>query len=139
MIDCDISFREAAGETRYLVNNRAVVIRARKQFQLRLSELALEREVSKTIGAMAFLWLPIDDEAGPDSLRGLIERNAIALLSNFEKPALDAPSTGWLGLYCNRGRVRNSGLWNSNHVDEPYDPAFLDELEQAIATAAARP
>jgi hypothetical protein len=107
--------------------------------QLRLSELALEREVSETIGAMPFLWLPIDDEAGPDSLRGLIERNAIALLSNFEKSPLDASSAGWLGLHCDRERVRKSGLWNSNHVDEPNDPAFLDELERAIATAAARP
>jgi hypothetical protein len=25
-------------------------------------------------------------------------------------------------------RVRRSGLWNNNHVDEEYDPVFLDEL-----------
>jgi hypothetical protein len=23
-------------------------------------------------------------------------------------------------------KIRTSGLWNSNHVDDRYDPAFLD-------------
>lgn len=97
---------------------------------VRAGELALEREVSKTIGGMRFLWLPIDDEPGPESGRGIIERNAIALLSNFGKEPIDPPSPGWLGRHCNRPRVRASGLWNANHVDEPYDPTFLDRLEQ---------
>jgi hypothetical protein len=52
---------------------------------VRACELALEREVSRRIGAMRFLWLCVDDEPGPDSDRGYIERNAIALLSNFGK------------------------------------------------------
>ncbi len=78
---------------------------------------------------MPFLWLGIEDEAGPDSLRGYVERNAISLLSNFGNSPLDPPSQGWLGHFCNRERVRISGLWNSNHVDEGYDPAFLDTLE----------
>ena len=30
-------------------------------------------------------------------MRGYIERNAIALLSNYGKPAIDPPSPGWLG------------------------------------------
>ena len=42
-----------------------------------------ERRVSTVIRAMPFLWLAIDDEPGPNSLRGLIERNSIALLSNY--------------------------------------------------------
>ena len=75
---------------------------------------------------MPFLWLNIDDEAGPASRRGYIERNAIALLSNYAKPPLDPPSPTWLGRHSDRERVRASGLWNSNHVDEPYDPRFLD-------------
>ena len=77
---------------------------------------------------MPFLWLAINDEPGPASRRGYIERNTIALLSNYGKPPLDAPSGHWLGHDCNRERVRISGLWNSNHVDEAYDPAFLDVL-----------
>jgi hypothetical protein len=32
---------------------------------------------------MPFLWLAIDDEPSAHGLRGHIERNAIALLSNF--------------------------------------------------------
>lgn len=101
--------------------------------ETRAGELALEREVSTTIGAMRFLWLPINDESGMDSERGLVERNAIALLSNYRKESIDPPSPGWLGHHCNRPRVRASGLWNANHVEEPYDPAFLDRLERLIA------
>lgn len=73
---------------------------------IRQSEHALERLVSETIGEMPFLWLNIDDEPGPDSLRGYIERNSIALLSNYNKPAIDPPSQTWLGHHCNRERVR---------------------------------
>jgi hypothetical protein len=40
---------------------------------IRAGEIALEREVSQTIGAMPFLWLEIDDDAGPSSCRGYIE------------------------------------------------------------------
>jgi hypothetical protein len=60
------------------------------------------------------------------------------LLSNYGKKPLDPASPGWLGRHCNRERVRGSGLWNSNHVDEPYDPAFLDRLAQLVA-AMERP
>lgn len=67
-----------------------------------------------------------------------MERNAIALLSNRNKAALDPPSPEWLGRHCDGERVRESGLWNSNHVDEAYDPAFLDEFEQLVDRAGAR-
>jgi hypothetical protein len=107
--------------------------------EARASELALEREVSKVIGALPFLWLAIDDRPGPTSLRGYIERNAIALLSNFNKNPIDPPSEGWLGNSCDRERIRRSGLWNSNHVDEPYDPAFLIAMERVINEKAVRP
>lgn len=102
---------------------------------VRAAELALECTVSQVIGKMPFIWLAIGDEAGPDSRRGAIERNAIALLSNYGRPPLDPPSPAWLGLHCNRERVRNSGLWNSNHVDESCDPAFLDELEELVSAS----
>jgi hypothetical protein len=92
----------------------------------------LEREVSKTIGAMRFLWLGIDDEPGDQSERGYIERNAIALLSNYGKEPLDPASPTWLGHCCNRPRVRGSHLWNNNHVDEDCDPSFLDRLEALV-------
>jgi hypothetical protein len=106
---------------------------------VRASEAHLEREVSEVIGTMPFLWVAIDDPPGADSQRGYIERNAIALLSNYSRPALDLPSRDWLGHYCNRERVRKSGLWNSRHVDEAYDPVFLDRLAQLVAQMTLAP
>jgi len=93
----------------------------------------LERRVSEYIGQMPFPWLGVDDPAGPASLRGLIERNAIALLSHARTPTVDTPSDGWLGVFSDREKVRASGLWNNNHVAEPYDPSFLDEMEALVS------
>jgi len=99
---------------------------------IRARETPMEGEVSHVIGGMPFLWLAVEDEPRADSARGDIERNAIALLSNYNKPSLDPSSPEWLGHYCDRDRVRKSGVWNSNHVDESYDPAFLDRLEHLV-------
>jgi hypothetical protein len=93
-------------------------------------EVELERKVSRVIGDMSFIWITIGDEAGPGSQRGFIERNAIALLSNYNKHPIDPPSEGWLGCNSDRERIRKSGLWNQNHVEEAYDPAFLDTVDQ---------
>lgn len=103
-------------------------------------EEPFEREVSGIIGAMPFLWLEIDDAPAAGSMRGFVERNAIALLSNLAKPPLDPPSANWRGSACDRGkgRVRDSGIWNQNHVDEAYDPAFLDLLERLVNESGAR-
>ncbi len=89
-------------------------------------------QVSDRIGEMPFLWLAIDDHPGPESLRGYIERNAIGLLSNFNQESLDPPSDTWLGRDSGRERVRRSGLWNNNHVDERYDALFLEQLERLV-------
>lgn len=96
------------------------------------AEATVERKVSDVIGAMPFLWLAVMDEPGPMTLRAYIERNAIALLSNYCKPQLDPPSHEWLGRWRNNERVRKSGLWNSNHVHEKYEPSFLEVLESAV-------
>ena len=95
-------------------------------------EADLEALVSRTIGAMPFLWLSVGDPPGPDSQRGIVERNAIALLSNYAESGPDSPSSGWLGHHSDRERVCRSGLWNNNHVDETYDPSFLDVLEELV-------
>jgi hypothetical protein len=102
-------------------------------------ELDLEREVSRVIGDMSFLWVRIADEAGPRSHRGFIERNSIALLSNYKKPELDPPSEGWLGYHSDRERVRKSGLWNQNHVEETYDPTFLITLARLAKETVSGP
>lgn len=43
----------------------------------------LKAEVSRDIGAMPFLWLKVNDAPSPGSERGSIDRNAIALLSEW--------------------------------------------------------
>ncbi len=106
---------------------------------VRVQEQALESVVSAVIGDMPFLWLAIEDEPGPGSLRGYIERNAIALLSNFAKPHIDVSSHSWLGQYCDRDRVQRSGLWNSNHVDEIHEPAFLETMARLIGRVGRQP
>ena len=101
---------------------------------VRDGEVDLERRVSAYIGRMPFLWLNVDDGPGPNSQRNLIERNAIALLSHARTPAADAPSSRWLGAFSDRERVRTSGLWNNNHVEENYDASFLDAMENLVST-----
>ncbi len=105
---------------------------------LTTDEAPVEQAVSRYIGAMPFLWLDIDDEPGPNSLRGFIESNAIALLSNHERTPLDPASPGWLGHFSDRSRVRGSGLWNQQHVDETHDPALLGALEKLIDVSGRR-
>ncbi|MEX2374484.1 MAG: hypothetical protein WD942_02720 [Dehalococcoidia bacterium] len=100
--------------------------------EIRELEQDLEREVSRTLASMRVRWLAVEDDSGPGSLRGVIERNAIALLSNAGREAIDRPSDQWLGLHCPRELVRASGLWNQKHVSETYDPAFLDLIESHV-------
>ena len=99
---------------------------------IRKDEEPMEQEVSRIIREMPFLWLAVNDHPSSGSLRGYIERNTLALLSNWKKTPIDPPSSGWLGHSCNRERVRDSGLWNQNHVNEDYDPVFLDTLENLV-------
>ena len=99
---------------------------------IRVSEYPIEKMVSNYIRSMPFIWLNIDDEPGPDSQRGYIERNSIAFLSNYSRKDIDPPSSNWLGKYCWNENVRNSGLWNSNHVNETVHYNFLDQIEQII-------
>lgn len=106
--------------------------------EMRLAEQHIEQLVSGVIGAMPFLWLDVGDVPGAESERGIIERGSIALLSNWQKEPIDLPSPSWLGNYCNRERVRASGLWNSNHVDEAYDPRFLDVFERRVEQMGQR-
>jgi hypothetical protein len=110
----------------------AAEVLGRPAAHVRSEEHALETEVSTVIGQMPFLWVEIGDEPSPRSLRGFIERNAIALLSNADRMPVDPPSTTWLGMHSRRESVRKSGLWNSNHVTEAYSPAFLEAFALAV-------
>lgn len=100
--------------------------------EIRRFEAPLEQEVSKIIRQMPFVWVAVGDAAHRDSARGVVERGAISLLSNYAKPELDPPSPTWRGRQSDREKVRLSGLWNNQHVDEPYDPAFMDLMESFV-------
>ncbi len=95
-------------------------------------EAILELEVSDVIGSMSVLSVEVDDEPSPNSIRGVIERGAICLLSNAGRLLLDAPSASWLGRDSASGRVRESGLWNQDHVDLPHDPTFITRFERLL-------
>ena len=99
---------------------------------IREQELAHERRVSEYIRGMPFLWVKVDDEPGPDSRRATLEQNLIALVSNYGKPSVDPRDTSWLGTHSPSRAIRESGLWNVNHVGESYQPSFLDTLERHI-------
>lgn len=43
----------------------------------------MERRVSDYLRQLPFLWVDVPDEPGPESDRAYLERNAIALLSNY--------------------------------------------------------
>lgn len=95
------------------------------------AEAALEKRVSQYIGEMTVLWVDVPDEPSSTSIRAIIERNSIALLSNKRSPIEPANST-WLGQFSPREEIRTSRLWNLKHVGETYDPQFLVVLEEAI-------
>lgn len=98
----------------------------------RAAERAAEQAVSRYIGRMPFLFLAIEDAAGPESFRAYVERKAIALLSSPGTCALDPPSATWLGHHARKAEIRESGLWNVRHVGEAMDEGFLDRFSQLM-------
>jgi len=78
---------------------------------------------------MPFLWVAVPDDPSPESDRGVIERNSLRLLSNIGTTSGDSPSADWLGRWSDRQAIRDSGLWNVNHVHDDYNPEFLSLLE----------
>ena len=99
---------------------------------IKKEEFPLELAVSHYIGNLPFLWLAIEDEPGPDSQRGYIERNSIALVSEYNWSGRSPNVDNWLGSFSDRQKVQRSRLWNSNHVDEEYDPEFLALLKELV-------
>jgi hypothetical protein len=89
--------------------------------------------VSAFVRVQPFLWVDVPDAPSPASDRARIERNVIALASNYRGPALDARASDWLGRRSRAAEIRASGLWNVEHVEEEYDPGVLDLLEEYVA------
>jgi len=102
--------------------------------ETRREEHRLENEVSRYIGRMDILWVPVGDAAGPHSDRAFIEQNAIALLAGLVGP-LDRPSGSWLGNHSPHPAIRWSGLWNVNYVRKVYDPRFLPVFRRYVEAA----
>jgi hypothetical protein len=102
----------------------------------KLSERDMERRVSDYLATTTLLWLNVDDAPGPKCDRATIEKNAIGMLT---KPGgiIDVPSPDWLGRDSAREPIRVSGLWNVDHVGEPYDPTFLDVMEKHVKATGA--
>jgi hypothetical protein len=103
--------------------------------ELQAAEEAHERRVSEYMGAVSVFWINVPDPPGPESDRGYIERNAIALLSNYCCP-VDPASPGWLGNSSPSAEIRGSSLWNVDHVRNPYDHRFLSRLEEYVRCTA---
>jgi hypothetical protein len=91
-------------------------------------EYPLERAVSERIGEMSVICLPVNDPPSRTSLRGIVERGSIGLLSRAARESIDIPSLRWLGHSSDRESIRSSGLWNVNHTDDGYDESFLTVL-----------
>lgn len=72
--------------------------------EIREYELPLEKAVTKEMEGMPFIRVAVEDDLGPNSLRGYLERNSIALLSNYDKRPIDPPSHLWLGHHCSRDK-----------------------------------
>lgn len=96
--------------------------------------------ITERIGNMPFLWVRVDGVDGHIA-RSKIEKNAIALLSDFHGQAAYKQSTEWLGKHrCDPGdpkpnhkTLAKSGLWNVNFVKcKNYCRLFLDDLEAGI-------
>jgi hypothetical protein len=105
---------------------------SRDRDDVRDEEYIMERRVSAYIREQPFLWVNVDDEPSKHSKRATIEENAIALLSNFGKQPIDTREGDWLGRYSQSSQIRESGLWNVDHVEEEYDGEFLDLLARAV-------
>lgn len=105
----------------------------RERSVVKEEEYVLQRRVSAYIREQPFLWVEVDDEPSADSDRKFVERNAIALLSNYDRQPIDPRDDCWLGRCSPRRKIRTSGLWNGNHADEQHDAGFLDRFEDALS------
>ncbi|MBA2665478.1 MAG: hypothetical protein H0U69_00420 [Trueperaceae bacterium] len=96
-----------------------------------VEEVEHERHVSRYLAELLVVTVAIDDEPGPSSLRGYIERSAIGLLASAGV-VVDPPSQTWLGRSARREAIVASGLWNVNHVDEPVDAHFVQRFAAIV-------
>ncbi len=112
-------------------NHVSRALRIRAEIRGPQNEHNHTRCVSSHIGRMPFLWLNVDGK-GSHQRRTWLERNAIALLSNWRSSDGDQPSEDWLGKHSAKTEVKKSGLWNVQHVKSGYKSLLLDDLAEYI-------
>ena len=100
-------------------------------------EKIIEEKVSRYIRKRCWvLYLAVDQSLSSWKVRREIERNAIALLSNYNKAEqIDPPSRSWLGSYFPdkiNPQIPQGGLWNIQTDAKDYDPEFLAELKALV-------
>lgn len=100
--------------------------------EIRGAEYSVEKLVSQKLNSMPFLWLELDSRTESQDFARFMEKNAIALLSNYGKAPLDEPSDSWLGNFCTNPFVQRSGLWNVEYVSENYNPDFMEEFRSLV-------
>jgi len=97
------------------------------------SEKVLEKNVSLYLRDLSFTILEIEGEASKYNDRAYMERNSIALLSNYNRLAIDPSSANWLGRFTKKDKIIKSGLWNSNYVDiTNVDDEYFDKMQHYI-------
>lgn len=97
-----------------------------------LAEKGLEQLVSKYLSKLRVVLIDVPGLSDKANDRSYLEQNLIAVLSNKCRP-LDPPSYGWLGNSSDKREIRKSGLWNVNHVEQGFDPQYVDVLNYYVS------
>lgn len=100
--------------------------------QALLAERELEQKVSEYLSRLHVALIDVAGASDKTNDRSYLEQNLIALFSNKCKP-LDPPSYRWLGNSSDKREIRKSGLWNVNHVEQHFDPQYVDVLNYYIS------
>lgn len=130
-------FRLLVGEAINILNDpeEKVATWGKTDMGVREDEHRLEMRVSEYIRGLPFVFMRVDPESdGREHIyendRMYLEQNIIALLSNINRgDGGDKPSPNWLGNHSGREKVRTSGLWNNEYVDNEYNPIFIEVFE----------
>ncbi len=103
---------------------------------VKYSEKQLEVLVSSYLATLKFISLEVSGPSHKGNDRDIIETNSIALLSNYNRPVIDAPSHNWIGLFSTSrdNKVIRSGLWNDKCVEKDCDSSFLEKFERNLST-----
>lgn len=99
---------------------------------IKAEEEPIEMRVSAYLARLRVVCVAVSDPPGPDSVRGIIERGSIALLSEAARHGLVTGTAAWLGRWSDRPAIKASSLWNQNHVGEAWSSSFLGQLRTAL-------